>query len=406
MITSARDETDGLGFMNESKAREGRFSMSADHRIADPDQERLLLIATIQDLIEHEIVLREVDEFDNSLLVFPSQTTRAYPGRMPEPDATTTIWTFEGAVLNIYSTLVVRLWHTGLFRQRETYENVVFYTNDSDEQCRLFLIDRGEGEAELRMFHNGDQNQGWRVYVEEYIHAHLERRAMPGTVRKRRVIACDHCGSIMKAEHIERRRQQYDWMNCPVCDQRIQIGRADEEVSARRSLLRQRMVVKLDETANRQRRRQTAISIVQGKEAIGDYDAYVSYHARDRAATLFLSEQLKEHAVLPWLDQPVPQDGSELPALIRERIYQMGSEGKVMLYVVGSHGPGQFQQRELMYAVTYHLRPILVLLPDAGRKPRVPIELQYAERIDFRNQDEQTVKALVNAILHDRPSFE
>jgi hypothetical protein len=52
--------------------------MSSDERIADKEEERLLLIATVEDLIRREIAFKEQAD-GGAHLVFPSQLTRDIP---------------------------------------------------------------------------------------------------------------------------------------------------------------------------------------------------------------------------------------------------------------------------------------------------------------------------------------
>jgi hypothetical protein len=58
--------------------------MPADERIQDAEQEKLLLIAMIEDLLRRELALRE-----EGMLVFPSQSTRENPN-LPDVE----IWKF------------------------------------------------------------------------------------------------------------------------------------------------------------------------------------------------------------------------------------------------------------------------------------------------------------------------
>src|SRR5215216_6034257 len=62
IINAARDEPDGLGHIAEEDVLAGRFRLSEDERIRDQEQEKLLLIATLEELLRHEIALREQSE--------------------------------------------------------------------------------------------------------------------------------------------------------------------------------------------------------------------------------------------------------------------------------------------------------------------------------------------------------
>jgi len=59
LVNAVKDEPDGLGSIAEEKARAGNFSVAHDERLKDKAQEKLLLIAMVEDLLRHEIVLWE-----------------------------------------------------------------------------------------------------------------------------------------------------------------------------------------------------------------------------------------------------------------------------------------------------------------------------------------------------------
>ena len=78
MANAAKDEPDGLGCIREEEARAGEFRIPEGERIANKKQEKLLLISTVEELLRHEIALREHGG-DGQFLVFPSQLTRENP---------------------------------------------------------------------------------------------------------------------------------------------------------------------------------------------------------------------------------------------------------------------------------------------------------------------------------------
>ena len=77
LINAARDEPSGLGCLAEEDVRDGRIRVPQEGRLNDRTQEKLLLIATVEDLLHHEIALREYST-EEPKLVFPSQVTREY----------------------------------------------------------------------------------------------------------------------------------------------------------------------------------------------------------------------------------------------------------------------------------------------------------------------------------------
>ncbi len=96
MVNAARSEPDGLGCIAEEDALVGRFTMPKDERVTGKDQEKLILIATVEELLRHEIVLKETTEKEIDL-VFPSQFTRERPD-MPNVPGKAVIFTFDGPV--------------------------------------------------------------------------------------------------------------------------------------------------------------------------------------------------------------------------------------------------------------------------------------------------------------------
>ena len=97
----------------EEIALAGKFFVPKEQRVTDSGQEQLQLHATVEELVRHDLALRENAD-DGRYLVFPSQFNRDYEDA-PEPKGKAVAITFDGPIQSLYSTLVVRLGHTGLF---------------------------------------------------------------------------------------------------------------------------------------------------------------------------------------------------------------------------------------------------------------------------------------------------
>ncbi len=397
IITAAKEKTGGMGAMAEEDARAGRFRMSQDERIADKAQEELLLIATVEDLIGHEIAVR--DEDDGMVnLVFPSQSTRSYPHRLPEPDANTAIWEFQGPVLNIYTTMLVRLWNTGSFKYKDMYENAAHYTDDDGLNFLLYLQHREAGEAELTLFSDKQSTGTKRLYLEEFINAHLQRRVLPDSLNRRYVIACARCGTAMSDVHVEKRRElNFDYMNCPICENRVSLAVSGGSMSGRQSLLRQRMVRRLDQQADDSLRRQMAASTIQGKRAVGAFDLFLCHNHDDRPQVEKIAEEMEANAILPWLDIRELTGGESWTDAVERQLQTT----KKVAFFLGDSGPGKTQLQELQYAITYEATIIPILLPDAPRKPKFPLLLMGKHWVDFRKEHPDPIDEIIRAILGD-----
>jgi small GTP-binding protein len=137
LLNAAANDEDGLGSIREDIAKAGAYPIPADERVKEPQQERLLLLATIEELLRQEIALREPAQ-DGPFLVFPSQFMREWPDRA-EPSGRTVIFEFEGPILNLYSTLAVRLSHSGTFAKKEMWQKAAVFRAASGSDCGIKL---------------------------------------------------------------------------------------------------------------------------------------------------------------------------------------------------------------------------------------------------------------------------
>ncbi len=155
LINAARNEPDELGSIPEYKVKAGNFFIPESGRIpnweANREQEKLLLIAMVEDLLRHEIALREEQGVDKVYLVFPSEAVRENPD-MPDPEGKSVIFSFEGPIQNIYTTLAVRLSHSGLFARKELWKDAITYKARVGGTCGMFLQETEEGRGQLTLF--------------------------------------------------------------------------------------------------------------------------------------------------------------------------------------------------------------------------------------------------------------
>jgi WD40 repeat protein len=399
MVDAAKGEPDGMGCIAEEDARTGRFRIPTDERIKNSAQEHLLLIATVEDLLRHEIALREQAD-DGPYLVFPSQFTRERPD-LPEPEGKTVIFGFEGPVLHIYATLAVRLSHSGVFRKAEMWKYAAIYTASMGGACGIAVREVDEGHGELSLFFDAATSEETRFHFEEYIRIHLQRRALPESIFRRRIFRCPspQCGEVITERQAQRRRERgYTSLHCPVCSTEVSLLDHEERLAAARPSI----LFEMDRSADAQRERETAASILQGKIATGDFDVFLCHNSADKPAVRELGERLKQRGLLPWLDE------WELrPGLLWQRILgQQIAQTKSVAVFVGREGIGLWQQQEaeafLRESVGRGSPVIPVLLSDAPEEPQLPIFLKGYTWVDFRRQQPDPMEQLVWGITGER----
>jgi len=254
MVQAAKEEPDGLGFIPEKTALEGDFRLAQSERVTDQAQEKLLLIATVEELLRHEIGLKEITDQDVHL-VFPSrkyseimwlpevssQVRPWMPGRAPQyfrivtpsqftkerPDAPNipgkrVLFSFEGPLNNIYATLAVRLSQSLLFKRDAMWQNVAYYTASDGGGCGIHLLELEEGRGELALFYDEQTTTTVRTQFEAYVGEHLRLRAIPGTVMRRVIRACAACGYVLPDDLVQLRLGRgATTIRCPACDETI-----------------------------------------------------------------------------------------------------------------------------------------------------------------------------------------
>ena len=296
MVQAAKAEPDGLGFIAEEEALAGRFGLAESERIADTAQEKLLLIATVEELLRHEIALKEITDRGVDL-VFPSQFTRERPDAPDIPGKEVT-FAFEGPLHNIYATLAVRLSHSTLFRRQAMWQNAASYTATVGGMCGIHLRELEEGRGELVLFYDEQASRVVRSPVRD-----LRRRSPaaagaagnaypPGRSVPVRTAATScpktwsGAGSTGARPRFAARPARRPISPCA----RNRVAPADAAVA------------EMNRSADERRDRSAAALRLKGKIETGDYDVFLCHNSRDKEQVMAIGERLKERGILPWLD--------------------------------------------------------------------------------------------------------
>lgn len=400
MVNSAKTEPDGLGSIPEEEARSGLFRMPDDERIADRGLERLLLIATVEDLLRHEIALREQAD-DGPYLVFPSELTRENPD-FPDPERKGLIFRFEGPVMSVYATLAVRLAHSGVFKKKEMWKNAATYSAIVGGTCGMLLRENQEGRGELTLFFDPSTSAEIMFQFEEYVHAHLKRRALPASIERRRVFACAECGTPVSELQVRRRLDRgFERIQCGVCGSDISLADQIDVLESRG----RPFVAEMDRTADLLRDHETAASILQGKVATEDFDVFLAHNSHDRAEAETIAQELRRRGLYPWLDYEQIPPGRWFQDVIQQAIPKVKSAA----IIIGSRGLGRWEVLELRTFISQCVkasRPVIpVLLPGVVDVPDGLLFLRELSWVRFSTSldDPEALEGLEWGITGRRP---
>ncbi len=400
MINFAKSEPNGLGSISEDDALNQNFPMSADDRAADANLEKLLLIATVQELLRHELVLKETTD-SRTALVFPSQITREQP-EARDIQGIAVVFTFEGALMNIYATLTVRLSQSHLFTRKDRWKQIAAYTAAAGGTCGIAFRELDEGEGELALFFDEAVSETTRYQFEDYVAAHLERLALPKSIQRRRIIVCEACNEPIPDSMVKRLRELGRVsIACPVCDAQIfLLDRAERFIEVDKSALAQ-----MDQAATTRRNRDTATMVLKGKIESGDFDVFLCHNSQDKAHVKAIGEKLKEQGILPWLDEWEFRPGLPWQKTLENQIENITSAA----VCIGPNGIGPWQDMELDAFLRIFVKrqsPVIpVILEGCEGVPKLPLFLEGMMWVDFRQSDPDPMDQLMWGITGKRSAM-
>lgn len=390
LVDAAQRSPDGLGTLAEVEVLNGRYLTPSHANHIGRQQQKLLLIATVEELVRHEIVLKEPGEAGTDL-IFPSKFTRPGPD-VPDVPGKTVCFTFEGPVRHVYAILTVRLAHSRIFEKKEMWQNAATFTATVGGVCGLYLREPEEGKGELILFFDEAASEATRYLFEDYVAVHLERRALPGSIMRERLFTCPSCGVPVTAQQVAARRARgHKQMACPVCGHAISLLDGKERLAQPVASV----VAAIDQAADAHRDRDVAELILKGKMTTNDYDVFLCYNDADGTAVKALADQLQERGILPWLLPPAEMTDDPALAQIRSVAICVG-KGKApwrdgetvkLLQRFVSQGTGRF---------------IIVTLPGLTEEMRFP---EGILQVNWRNQEAAGVELLAT-FIQARPKYE
>ena len=259
IIRAARAQTDEIGCVLEASIYQPDFDFTGVDRLERAD-EVLLLHDLVKTLLDRSLCIAE-DPPQGRLLVFPSQYRREKD--LPhEPDVFVS-YTFSGEWQTVWTTLVVRLWYSQEFEQRELWRNAAEFASSRGHILGLKIANRqGEGQATISLYFDVQVPDELKVIFIEYVHRHLAKYGCEVT-RDRRYI-CSNCAKPVQDLDAVRRRlaAKKDFITCQECDERVLLIDFIEQRLHSDPVARK--ILAMEETATRQLDSQALEQILLG----------------------------------------------------------------------------------------------------------------------------------------------
>lgn len=374
VIQTMREDEHERGCLPEEKVLNGDLKYHSSMARLETDEERFVLLAMHQILVERGLCLREHTD-KGALLVFPSYYRRERPELVGHP-AVLASYRFNGFLDDIYATLVVRLHHTQPFQQDQLWRYAADFKTLTGKQLGVKLNRLTEGAGELEVYFDPAIDVGEKIIFSRYVHEHLLQNAKD-VVRLRHYV-CPHCGTPVGNPDIAMKKlaqgkRDIPCVNCddprkriPLWDQLEELF-ADPEMKRQVRELQEQSAIVLDSESKERMLVGEVISTVAlagqicREKNVSDHgiDMEVEFkNDRGEATGRMVLLQLKSGD--SYL-QKRKSDGAEIFRIPHERHarYWMDQEFPVLLVIRNSAGEIRWME----------VRDWLKMASDDGRKP-------------------------------------
>jgi small GTP-binding protein len=189
------------GCLMEERVLKGELAYESSMPRLAGDEERFVLLAMHQTLVERGLCLRQPTDKGN-LLVFPTYYRRERPDIVKFPAVQAT-YRFTGFLDEIYATLVVRLHHTEPFQQDQLWRYAADFKTVSGKQLGVKMTRKAPGVGELEVYFDPGVAMQERILFCKYVHEHLLEHARD--VERLRHYVCQ-CGTPVENRAVAMKR--------------------------------------------------------------------------------------------------------------------------------------------------------------------------------------------------------
>lgn len=223
--------------ISEERVLRGDLQYASSLQRLEGEEERVLLLAMVETLLERGLCLREQTD-EGAKLIFPSYYRRERPDLTGHP-AVLVSYRFNGFLDEIYATLVVRLHHTKSFEHDTLWRYAADFKNATGKKLGIKLTRLAEGAGELEAYCDPALSLEEKIVFSRFVHQHLNAKARD--VERLRRYTCPHCQAEVKDRETAMERVQEftakpdgnkPTMLCVRCEKRIQLWDEIEELFA------------------------------------------------------------------------------------------------------------------------------------------------------------------------------
>lgn len=195
------------GCLLEEQVLKGELMYESSIERLQGDEERFVLLAMHQTLVERGLCLRQPTPKGN-LLVFPSYYRKERPDIVQHPSVQVN-YRFTGFLDELYATLVVRLHHSDAFEQDALWRYAADFKTNTGKQLGIKLTRRAPGVGDLEVYFDTAVCVEEKIIFSKYVHEHLLQHARD--VERLRHYVCPECGTPVGNREVAMKRLN-DWL--------------------------------------------------------------------------------------------------------------------------------------------------------------------------------------------------
>jgi len=192
IVDAARRHPDGLGAVRKADVLDGTAQLSDRDELSKSDRV-FLLHATVELFLRLGLALEQ-----DGNLVFPSKFNKQMPSLEEDP-VVEVEFDFEGAVENLYTTLVVKFYYGGIFTLKKLWKNAAEFLNGRALVCGFQLLHQGEGRGTLKVFYKEGVRDDDKALFLKIIADHFTDKGV--VVERQRIYRCPHCREPVRDRH-------------------------------------------------------------------------------------------------------------------------------------------------------------------------------------------------------------
>jgi small GTP-binding protein len=380
IILNARNHQEGLGSVDERKILDASIDFHGIPRIRSESLEKSLLYAVIELFLEKEIGYRIEQQ-----IVFPSKFNINIPEKI-DSQKNDLLFFFEGDIEIVYSTLLVRLFYSKVFKIKDIWNNGARFFDPLQNICGLILNSINGINGEISLFFDEKVNVEIKIIFSGFVHEHLEKHTKPGSLKRQRIYRCQLCNEEVEGykailNKIERGQTT---ITCQFCDTQIPLFDSLEVNYSKKEFSDEIHI--LNEEVDIIKSQAVGLTKTNAKLHVNEFDVFLAHNSRDKDSVLVINELLKKRGINAWVDIEQIPPGRWFIDILQEAIQKIKSAA----IFIGIHGLGRWQEAELKtfisQCVENEIPVIPVLLPGVQNIPEELVFLKQLKCVKFDNQ--------------------